>query len=407
MSDRVAVARKHVRRGRTVEPVPDDAFFNQQLNLFQGFLSNTDDDRDVLSNAIDLWDSIPRYSISRLKMNGMRTAEGFLEVAEIPFNYRGQPLLAVIYPARIKDREGRRVSYYPSAREELIEHALRKLATERQAGFFDRSNYRSGTRFSLHQLRRELEQKGHSLRYDELVEGLDILSLGSIEILGPTGDGVTERFARSSYLAALAGVRRRDLDADPDAKWIAQFHPLVTDSINQLTYRQFNYFRLMKCRTQLARWLLNQLVLKYTQAALTNHFVVRASTVRRDSALLNGYKRERDAIAALDEAWAEIQAQGAIYNLRKDEQRGVRGRLEEVTYTAFPSREFVVEQKASNRRLTDARAADAAAAADGRVVACLAGLGPLLEPARERQGHALPTAAAADDATAAHPGQGE
>jgi hypothetical protein len=39
----------------------------------------------------------------------------------------------------------------------------------------------------------------------------------------------------------------------------------------------------MNCRTQLARWLIGQLVLKYTQAALTNSFEMRHSTIKRDS----------------------------------------------------------------------------------------------------------------------------
>jgi len=52
-----------------------------------------------------------------------------------------------------------------------------------------------------------------------------------------------------------------------------------------VTYRQFNYQRLMKCSTQLARWLIGQLVLKYTQAALINSFEMRYSTIKRDSAL--------------------------------------------------------------------------------------------------------------------------
>ena len=68
-------------------------------------------------------------------------------------------------------------------------------------------------------------------------------------------------------LAALSGIKRKDYEADRSAKWAAQFHPLVTQSIDRVTYRQFNYKRLMKCRSQLARWLLSQLVLKYTQAS--------------------------------------------------------------------------------------------------------------------------------------------
>ena len=348
----VAKGKRPVRK--PVAPVTDDAFASRQLSLFQGFLANTDNEREALSNAVDLWDSIPRYSISRVRMNAMRTAEGFLAVAELGFNYRGKPLTARIYPAQVKGRDGKWASFYPSAREELVEHALRKISAEQHAGFFDQPNYRSGARFSLHQLRSELEQQGHSLRYDELVEALDILSLSSIELEGATDEG-DEAFARSTYLAALSGVKRKDYQADRDAKWAAQFHPLVTQSIDQVTYRQFNYQRLMQCNTQLARWLINQLVLKYTQASISNSFDMRYSTIKRDSGLLDGYARQRDAVAALDVAWEELKTLGALSIIKKAEQRGARTKLEDVIYTLLPSREFAAEQKAANRRQQDAK----------------------------------------------------
>lgn len=353
MTDSSASKKKPPRR-QDVGPVPDDAFASRQLSLFQGFLANTGDEREALSNAVDLWDSIPRYAVSRTRMNAMRTAEGFLDVLELAFNYRGRPLTAMIYPARVRDKDGKRRSYYPSAREELIEHALRKISAEQQTGFFDRPTYRSGARFSLHQLRKELEQQGHSLRYDELVEGLDILSLSAIEIVATNDDG-DEAFARSTYLAALTGVKRKDYETDREARWAAQFHPLVTQSIDQVTYRQFNYQRLMKCSTQLARWLISQLVLKYTQAAITNSFDMRFSTIKRDSALLDGYARERDAVAALDDAWQELRTLGALSIIKKGAQRGSRNKLEDVTYTLFPTPNFAAEQKAANRRQYDAK----------------------------------------------------
>lgn len=287
-------------------------------------------------------------------MNAMRTPDGFLAVMELPFHYRGRELTARIYPAPVRGADGKWASYYPSAREELVEHALRKISTEQQAGFFDQPSYRSGVRFSLYQLRQELEQQGHSLRYDELVQALDILSLSSIEIEGTTVEG-DDAFARSTYLAALSGVRRKDYEADRSARWAAQFHPLVTQSVDQVTYRQFNYQRLMRCSTQLSRWLIGQLVLKYTQAALTNSFEMRYSTIKRDSALLNGYKQERQAVAALDAAWQELKALGALAIIKKAEHRGERAKLEDVTYTLYPSREFTAEQKAANRRQGDAR----------------------------------------------------
>lgn len=349
------------RRRREVAPLTPDAFANRQLHLFQGFLANTNDEREALSNAVDLWDSIPRYAVSRIRMNSLRTSEGFLAVMELPFHYRGRELLARIYPAQVKGKDGRWTSYYPSAREELVEHALRKISTEQNAGFFDQPRFRSGAKFSLYQLRQDLEQQGHSLRYDELVQALDILSLSSIEIEGTTADG-DEAFARSTYLAALSGVRRKDYEANRSAMWAAQFHPLVTQSIDQVTYRQFNYQRLMRCTTQLSRWLIGQLVLKYTQAALTNSFEMRYSTVKRDSALLSGYGRERDAVAALDDALQELKELGALTQVKRSDHRGQRSKLEDVTYTLFPSREFTSEQRAANRRRMDAKAGSPEAA---------------------------------------------
>ena len=280
---------------KTESKVPAEAYSNKQLTLFQTFLANTGDQREALSNAIDIWDSIPRYAVTRMRMNSLRTSAGFLDTIEIPFNYRGRALTAVIHPARIEREEGDRVSFYPSAREELVEHALRKIAAQHNAGFHDSKTLRSGVKFSLHQLRKELEVQGHSLRYDEIVEALDILSLSAVEILATNEQG-DKAFARSNYLSALTGVKRKSYEDDRASRWSAQFHPLVTQAIDQVAYRQFNYQRLMQCRSQLARWLLSQLVLKYTQAATANTFEMRFSTVRRDSALLEGYGRDRDAI---------------------------------------------------------------------------------------------------------------
>ena len=44
------------------------AFANRQLQLFQGLLANSPDEREALSNTVDLWDSIPRYTVSRSRM---------------------------------------------------------------------------------------------------------------------------------------------------------------------------------------------------------------------------------------------------------------------------------------------------------------------------------------------------
>ena len=133
------------RKKPALQSLPSDSDFrNTQLDLFQNFLCNTEREGDQLSNSIDLWDSIPRYSISRQAMAKLRTAEGFLDLHELTFNYKGNRLKVIIQPARIREEDGRTVDYYPSASEELVEDALRKIAAEQQRGFFDKTNFRSG-----------------------------------------------------------------------------------------------------------------------------------------------------------------------------------------------------------------------------------------------------------------------
>jgi hypothetical protein len=143
---------KQKTRRTAGKPIPPGAYGNVQLSLFQNLLCNSEDERADLSNAIDLWDSIPRFAVSRQAMGKMRTAGGFLEVLEMPFHHRGVPLTAMIHPARIKQAHGKSLDFYPSAGEELLEQTLRKIAVEQFAGFFDKPDFRSGVRFTLHML---------------------------------------------------------------------------------------------------------------------------------------------------------------------------------------------------------------------------------------------------------------
>ncbi len=338
------------KKEKPVTPPNEADFEGKQLDLFRSFLCNGEEGRDRLSNTFDLWDSVPRYAMSRQQMTKIRKEKGFLSLQQLTFQYRGRPLEVRIQAARIFDEKTRtETDYYPSANEELVEDALRKIAAEQRNAFFDRPNYRSGVVFTLYMLREELKKRGHARSYQEIVLSLKILARSSIEIItadGNDGDG----FSISSYFSGLSAVSKNRLAEDPQAKWIAQFHPLVTQAIDALTYRQFNYAQMMSHRTQMARWLHKQLSLKFTFASLTTSFEMRFSTIKRDSALLEGYKQKRQAVAALDAAFGELQEGGTLLGVHKKELRGGRGKLEDVVYTLTASREFVSAMKAANKR---------------------------------------------------------
>lgn len=327
-----------------------------QLDLFRTFLCNGEAERDRLSNTFDLWDSVPRYSVSRQAMDKERKTRGFLDLLEINFQYRGTSLQAVIQPARVREKKnGMTKDYYPSANEELVEDALRKIAAEQNHGYFDQHNYRSGVVFTLHMLREELKKRGHARSYQQIVLSLSILARSTIEIRTMDGKG-GEGFTVNPYFSGLSAVSRTRLIDDPQAKWIVQFHPLVTHAIDALTYRQFNYAQMMSHSTQLARWLHKQLSLKFTFASLMTSFEIRYRTIKRDSALLEGYRRSTAAIEALDGAFTELKASGVLMMVKKKLVTGLRGKIEDVVYILTPSRDFVAQVKAANKRESLAKA---------------------------------------------------
>lgn len=338
-----------VKKTKAFMPPKEADFQNKQLDLFRAFLCNGEHERDRLSNTFDLWDSVPRYSISRQSMDKMRKAGSFPQLMDITFHYRGRQLKAIIQPSWIQEEDGKVTGYYPSANEELVEDALRKIAAEQNHGYFDKPNNRSGVVFTLHMLREELKKRGHTRSYQEIILSLRILARSTIEIATTDGkDG--EGFTINPYFSGLSAVSRARLVDDPDAKWIVQFHPLVTQAIDALTYRQFNYAQMMGHHTQLARWLHKQLSLKFTFASLMHSFEMRFSTIKRDSALLEGYKQQRQAIVKLDAAFEELKASGVLMFFKKEEVRGTRSKLEDVIYTLTASRDFIAQIKAANKR---------------------------------------------------------
>lgn len=340
-----------VKKSRTLKSVSisENAFENTQLNLFQNFLCNTKEERNELSNCIDLWDSIPRYSVSQQAQNKMRSKEGTLKPLKIDFSYKGKQCAITIMPAKIENSDGQVMEYYPSANEEIVEDALRKIAAEQNKGFFDNNKYKSGVVFSLYILSEELKKRGHNRSYLEIKKSLEILARSTIDISCDNND--LEVIATSSYFPSMIRSSKKKLQEDPEAKWVIQFHPLVTKSIDQVTYRQYNYHQMMTHKTQLARWLHKQLSLKYTFANIANQFQIHFTTIFRDSALLNSYKLKRQAIQAVDKAFLELEEKKIITNIEKEEIKGIKNKLEDVIYTVKPSIEFVQEIKAANKRL--------------------------------------------------------
>ncbi|MBS3951722.1 MAG: hypothetical protein KGZ88_02100 [Methylomicrobium sp.] len=332
------------------DPPSKEAFSCKQIDLFQTFLCNDDEHRKRMSNTFPLWDCLPLYSISRQSANKMRKEGTFPKLLHRSSMYQGREISIEIQPARIIE-EGVVTEYYPGGNEELIEAALRKIATMQHHGYYDESVPSYGVTFSIYQLRKELKNRGHARSYPEIVLSLRIMARSSIEI--STENNQTKIYDASNYFRRLSSVSRVDLGEDPDAKWYVEFHPLITKALRATDYRQFNYELMMSHETQLTRWLHKYLVIKFTYAQVGKTFIIRFTTVKRESSLLDNYGRKRDAIEAMTDALSELKANGLLLTINHEKIVGPRQLIEDVIYTLTPTAKFSSEVRAANKRVNN------------------------------------------------------
>ena len=315
-----------------------------QYTLFQQFLP--EDDREDYSNTIELYEAIPKCFPNKKRMAELREGGKFLDHLERRFKHGARWYTVKILPARLEDKDGTWREYYPSPQEELVEEALKKIACDRLNGVY--LNDVAGVQFTLFELRKELQHRGHSMNFPNLMTSLRINRRCGIVLTNEEGETCLD----SPIFPVLMLTRRRQWEADPTAsKCYVQFNPLVTHSINTLRYRQFNYMIFMKLSNQLARWFFKRLSHNYVQAGLMEPYTIKHSTIVRDSGLIS-YGRTRDQVRYVCEALDELSQEkvGILLRYVKQETTTLRGKILEVNYVLHAHPSFISQVKKANKR---------------------------------------------------------
>jgi hypothetical protein len=129
----------------------------RQLSSFQTFLS----DEERYSNTIELFDAVPKYFSNHKIMASLREGGKYLPVLKRDFEHKGDTYILHIRPARLLYPNGAEMEHYPSPREELVEEALRKIASDRVKGVYLDDG--AGVQFTLYGLKKELKERGHDM----------------------------------------------------------------------------------------------------------------------------------------------------------------------------------------------------------------------------------------------------
>lgn len=321
---------------------------------------------DGYSNTIELYDAIPKYVPSTSRMGVLRENGIYLKTLRRKFQHGNRSYGVEITPARISDKDGSEMEYYPSQRVELVEEALRKIACDKLSSVY--LDGFAGVRFTLYELRKELSSCGHTMNYHQLVKALKIGRGAGILLTFDDGSLIED-----SIFSKLVITKRHEWEEHGrNSRCFVQFHPLVTQSINAITYRQFHYATFMKLKKPLSRWLFKRLSHVYRQASYKEPYHIAHSTIVRDSGCVHA-RRTRDQISDVCEALDELSGisisarrtarkEGKTYerpsetevwivtDYRQEQQRTPRGKIEEVIYNIIPSPIFTGLQVAANKR---------------------------------------------------------
>lgn len=328
---------------------PLDAANPNPLSAFKAFLYNGSDDRSTLSNAIAFWDFLPKYANEGLNQEPKVPA-----AAERWFTYLGERFKFTQFPGTTKDHRNQSdlwVARYPGVREQAVEIALLKLATE-DGGVCDVKRARHndyGVVFSIRRLRDTLKGLGHTLSHYQVVEALDILTMSSFILESGNGGDTTTSHILTEYQASSASGNARYA---PNARWRVNFHRVVANAIESAQIRQFD-LSLLFSRRSLGIALVKRLIFASNLSA--DHPVKVGFKDLRETTSGLGHSRLSDGVSYLEKEIKRLQAEGVLASYTKDVTRkktegGGRPAVVDAVFTLYPSEQLVAEVKRGNKR---------------------------------------------------------
>lgn len=239
-----------------------------QLTLFSFLVESPDD----YSHTLELYDFIPKYVFGKPKLIQKR----FLDSIERSFECRQRKFNVRISPGRIKGKNGQDRDAFLGKREELIEVTLRKMAADGRMATTLYLDGQLSVIFSRNALQVLLKEQGHAYSYKQIETAIETLFSVQVELRSEDGE-ITDKF----HPIQAYGFRGKD---DEQYTYV-KFCSLVTNSIENNSYRLANYKTLMQCKSAIARQLHKRMSHNFIQAAKTESYHISLNTMYRDFGL--------------------------------------------------------------------------------------------------------------------------
>jgi hypothetical protein len=313
-----------------------------QLELFESLLPND----KAYSNTIEFYDFCPKYVYWRSE----RFQDKFLDRIEREFECRGTSYRLSVDPAKVKDSDGVVRDYFPGLVEELVEDALRKLAVDGHGLFLDDQ---AAVTFSLYELQQELAKNGHTYSLEQIKKALMVCVGTTIHITTASGETVF-----SDHLFETVGLNSREdwRGQGRKTKAFVRFNSLVTKSIKEGSWRQFNYEVSMRFKHVVSRQLNKRMSHNFTQANLATNYSITLSTMLRDFGL-TAYAYMRDNLRYVRKALDEMVERKVIrsYDVEEILDPNRRNKLVDARIILKPDLDFAKQTIKANIKQNEVR----------------------------------------------------
>lgn len=298
------------------------------------------------SNTVELFDSIPFYSLQQPKNKEFVEKEFEHTKTRTTYTVNMVPGHS-IQRSRKKDR-------YLSVTDELVEQVIRKIATEGQAFLYDG---KVAVAFTLYQIHEELSGLGLTRSYTEIRESIDILCTSFFNLKWADEKGNTKE-STGHIFNDLKKVGPKELgDIEHKAKkdmYCVVFHELVAKSIVEGTFRQFNYQLHMSIKDYVARWIHKRMSHHYTQANAKNskqyyHLslktIIQGAGLKENAQIYDNIKRIKKALETLIDRNVLYD-----YDIKEKRETPRSKRTTDAVFCLYPSSAFANDQIAANAR---------------------------------------------------------
>jgi hypothetical protein len=299
--------------------------------------------KEIYSNTIDLYDLIPKYYFgnnARILVDDDHKPHQQLCRT---FVHNKTELKAYISPAIIYDKDNRQKSCLPSAREELVEEAVKKIIIDKSKAKIVGKTIKANV--SIKEIKQELKKRGHEYKWTEIKEAMEICHKSFLKISNEKGR--VKILASSTIFPSIYGAE--DDIVGEESQYIISFHVLANDAILQGNFRLVNYKLMMQYKKPLTRWLHKRISHLYRQAAITSPYRIKLNTIIRDSGM-TPYEKLANNLRELEKCFVEMQRAGVVekYEIEKRFEGERKNKMTDALCSLWLTQSFCNDIKKAN-----------------------------------------------------------